>query len=314
MTVNRKDVVHLMLGLLFLLFMGLFVRHAIGVVATIPAVNLSATPGAGRVTLQWSIPEAQGATATTDRRWQYRRVLVDARAQGDACGAPWPWTWTRRPGEEAWQSIEPSARADTAVTSGEQSSSTAAPVTMNHEVTGLKNGRIYAFCVRESGQRPNAYSQEVLVAVPAVSAARLHLIEDRLGALEAKHLDPCGGQITVELGTLHFDADSSTLPPSDPELSKRNTAAWATLRRKMHGRSGGRLLVSAYASSDYPASYNLDLSERRAESVVASLRQTLGNDRRFLAAFFGEQHDVLKSRRDDPGDRRVRIHWCKDAG
>lgn len=294
MQVTRQDTVHAALGLVFLASTVGLLWVMFGVLEGVPAVHLGATPGAGQVTLHWSLGEPQNQLNPATYTWQYRRTTLNG--DGDACGAQQPRT--NAEGANGWQPVTPVTEQALA----------------HYVVMDLAAGSIHAFCVRGTPDQssPWTYSREVAVAVPLLSTTELERIEERLAALETWHAGPCdlNGD---ELGFLRFDAGAATLPPSDAELAEQNEAAWMEIRQRMSEKGGERVVVAGYASTDHPTSYNLDLSERRMETVLQDLREIFGTQREFLTVAYGEQHDRVRNPQDEPHDRRVSIRWCRDA-
>ena len=74
----------------------------------------------------------------------------------------------------------------------------------------------------------------------------------------------------------------------------------------------GRVCVEGRASADGPASYNLDLSERRAEAVARWLKCKLKSQPglEFVTLTAGEEHWRADEFGNDPVNRRVDIYSC----
>ena len=72
------------------------------------------------------------------------------------------------------------------------------------------------------------------------------------------------------------------------------------------------VLVVGYASAEGSASYNLDLSERRAREVVLRLSGPQGFAGQLVPLAMGERHDELALDRDGEENQRVVVTLCGD--
>lgn len=294
MQVTKRDVRHAAWGIVFLLLATFFVFKALCGVERAPSIHLGAVPDATQVMLEWSIRDGEKSLNPSGYTWEYRRFPL--RSTADSCSPTLPPV--SEPPNPPWQRISP----------------VVTETTLRFTDTGLDEGRVYSFCVRGTAgeESPWLYSPDPVVAVPSVSAARVLAIEQRLEPLEAGLILPCAGGNGRLLGVLRFDAGSSVLPPSDAGLSAHNATQWITIHNKLADGSGGRVVLAGYASTSYPASYNLDLSERRVETVLAKLREAVGDQWRLLTIAVGEEHGRVRSRPEVQTERRVEVHWCKE--
>ena len=296
MQVTRENLTHALWGFLFLAVALIFIRVALSEIEGVASIRLTVTPDAGHAMLEWSVHEGNAAAIdASGYTWQYRQL--DLGADTLACGA------VRDPGptpRTPWQSMSPAGDGRA----------------LHFRVDGLTTSVVYRFCVRGTADdsSPWIYSPDIVVAVPSVSPARVRTIEQRLRRLESGVVIPCAGLPGELLGTLRFDVGYSTLPPSNADLAAENSMAWIEIRDKLAKRSGGHVVLAGYASADYPASHNLDLSERRVETVLEELQHTVGGQWQFETVSAGEEHDRVRSRREVPADRRVEVHWCETGG
>lgn len=79
---------------------------------------------------------------------------------------------------------------------------------------------------------------------------------------------PCTIKATAENDTLGFQKNSAVISPAGSELLTRFTTQALHQTRRL-----GRIQVLGHASSEGNDAYNLDLSQRRADAVVAVLRR-----------------------------------------
>lgn len=107
-------------------------------------------------------------------------------------------------------------------------------------------------------------------------------------------------------GAVYFGNDKDEVRICEPNCGAL-TEALRTLRQHE-----GRVCVEGRASADGPASYNLDLAERRAEAVAKLLKCKLKSQPglEFVTLTAGEAHWRADEFGGDPANRRVDIYSC----
>lgn len=127
---------------------------------------------------------------------------------------------------------------------------------------------VHAFTVSADGSY-NAHAQTSITIDGSVALARAFLHQRR-----------------VRIYGIHFDVDSATILP-------QSEATIAQIAQVLRANPAWRMRVEGYTDSDGGAAYNLDLSDRRAHSVVADLvkRYKIAASR-LLAVGFGLTHPV----------------------
>ncbi|MCY3837046.1 MAG: hypothetical protein OXH09_00040 [Gammaproteobacteria bacterium] len=151
-------------------------------------------------------------------------------------------------------------------------------------VEGLTNGRVYVFRMRING---GMWSNEVnLVPTAEIEAQR----------------PP--SQACEQLGVVRYRRDVYRLDFAE------NGASLNRIVDRLERMAGapGRAVAAGYASARGRASYNLDLSERRANGVVEHLREIL--DRPVVATAMGERHEEAVLDRGDERNQQVVVTWC----
>lgn len=106
---------------------------------------------------------------------------------------------------------------------------------------------------------------------------------------------------------LDFDFDRS-------EVSEQGKKALAALAKQLGSapRAHDYVVVEGHATSVGDASYNLDLSERRAEAVAKELKNSLSSHwhQRLIIVSRGERHDETSLNKDDNANQKVRVALC----
>jgi outer membrane protein OmpA-like peptidoglycan-associated protein len=120
---------------------------------------------------------------------------------------------------------------------------------------------------------------------------------------QASHSQPITEQSepSSPVSEVFFAFDSARLPGDMPDLSR--IVEWAELH------PGGTIVLDGNACATGPATYNVRLSARRAESVRDRLVAMGVDADRIVLAFYGEQ-GLRRARR--PLDRRVTIWTTQD--
>lgn len=107
------------------------------------------------------------------------------------------------------------------------------------------------------------------------------------------------------LGNIYFDHGSFT-------LDNHKEALQDIVRKLKDPQTCGLVVVEGLANSIGSTSYNLDLSESRANIVLERLRDQVGGETKRLAyatTARGELHDIVKLGRDSPENRKVRVFF-----
>ena len=143
-------------------------------------------------------------------------------------------------------------------------------------VENLINGRVYVFRMRING---GVWSNEVSL-VPTAEM------------IEGQHPP---SQTCKQLGVVRYRRGVYRLDLAENGASLRRIVE----RLQRMAGAPGRAVAAGYASARGRASYNLDLSERRANGVVEHLREVL--ERPVVATAMGERHEEAVL---DRGDER----------
>ena len=114
----------------------------------------------------------------------------------------------------------------------------------------------------------------------------------------------------VSRNRIHFDVASAALRPSSYGLLRR-------LARVMNRCSSSRIEISGHTDSDGSRAYNLDLSRRRARTVVGFLAEEGISLRRMTAFGYGEDRPLVpyeRTERDKARNRRIEftVIWGDD--
>jgi outer membrane protein OmpA-like peptidoglycan-associated protein len=128
---------------------------------------------------------------------------------------------------------------------------------------------VHAFTVSADGSSVKAHAQASITIDGSIALARAFLHQRR-----------------VRIYGIHFDVDSATILP-------QSEATIAQIAQVLRANPTWRMRVEGYTDSDGGAAYNLDLSNRRAHSVVADLvkRYKIAASR-LVAVGFGLTHPV----------------------
>ena len=116
------------------------------------------------------------------------------------------------------------------------------------------------------------------------------------------------------LGEVHFEHDLDYLSREERKSLDRTI-------EKITAQPDETILLEGYASFPGDATYNLNLAERRIQSVAGHIGATVCKEGwRFIQAIYGESHIyrgtvgvVEQSRRGDPKNRAVRIYACGNS-
>ena len=144
--------------------------------------------------------------------------------------------------------------------------------------------------------------------------AELKAITNAVNSLKSLIGSPCDcdrGE-TVELGEVPFAHDSDDpFHGSDGETLAANALAAISQNLKKLDTCGS-IVLEGNASASGPPSYNLDLSQRRAQAVrqyfVPQFKK-MGCLSAVAITAKGERHDEATYDRDEERDRRVRVLW-----
>lgn len=185
----------------------------------------------------------------------------------------------------------------------------------SYVVGGLNNGLVYVFQVRavHASRGPSAPSDEAVV-VPFGSVEGFRHLEVQLLTLKrdvAALMDwnRCADGV---LGEIRFDHGStSVMPMSNAELAAQNRAQLNGIVEGLRSDGAGKIVVvTGYASAPGRATYNLDLSESRAEAVMEYLERSGAWDGEIHVIAEGERRDRLGDTREEE-DRRAVVALCE---
>jgi len=108
--------------------------------------------------------------------------------------------------------------------------------------------------------------------------------------------------VTIALNNIFFDFDRATLKPeSFPELNR--------IVSLMKERSGMEIEISGHTDATGPETYNLKLSERRAQAVVNYLTENGVTSNRVAVKFLGESQPVAPNTTTDGRRRNRRVEF-----
>ena len=185
----------------------------------------------------------------------------------------------------------------------------------NHVVRRLKNGLVYVFQARALHEsRGSSAPSDEAVVVPFGPTEDFDQMEAQLLALKrdvAALMDgsPCMGSVLGEIQFAH--GSTSVIPRSDAQLAAQNEAQLNAIVENLQcAEAGGVVAVTGYASAPGRATYNLDLSELRAEAVMEYLERSGAWDGEFHAIAEGEGRGRLGGRYEAE-DRRVVVALCE---
>ncbi len=200
---------------------------------------------------------------------------------GSATDTP-QWEYRRRLSDgpyEQWQSVLPTSGVDP-----------------HHRVSELTNGLVYIFQVRRAGEtRQDEWSNQLAV----VPIAPRSTTSTKTGL--------CNGGA---LGEIRFAFDSREV---DLDFWQNRANLASVVRTLRSNESIQRVLVIGQASARGAASYNLDLSEDRANSILEYLRDRA--DVALVASAMGEAHEEWVSDRSHERYQRVVVKSClSEAG
>ncbi len=161
-------------------------------------------------------------------------------------------------------------------------------------VDGLSAGAVYAFRMKVTDENGIEYLSNQAVAA-------IELLEAEVETVAGL----CDG---AELGVVHFELGRSEIDEGYRGNERTLRMIANRLRQEV---TGGRLvLVVGYASGDGVASFNLDLSERRAREVARDLSEERGVAALLVPLAMGERHDEPVLGRENERNRRVVVGLC----
>ena len=98
------------------------------------------------------------------------------------------------------------------------------------------------------------------------------------------------------------------------KVNEQGETALVVLAQQLRheSRENGYVIVEGYASSVGNASYNLDLSERRAEAVATELKKRLSPHwhQRLIIVSRGERHEEVSLDKEHDVNQKVRVAFC----
>ena len=169
-----------------------------------------------------------------------------------------------------------------------------------HVVEGLTNGLVYVFDIEASDGNASALRSNEVTVVPTLLEAEPAVPTD--GDCEP-HAPGDGdriGKVLFRIGEHEIDIRFGT-----------NRSSLASIVRRLQDEISvaHAALVIGYASTTGNASYNLDLSERRARSVMERLEQfEIGTD--LFALAMGERHEEAVVDGVHARQQRVVVRLC----
>jgi len=172
-----------------------------------------------------------------------------------------------------------------------------------HTIDGLQNGLVYVFRVQATyGTDAQLWSNEV-TAVPSLLRA----------VSPVPHLDgrcgPHGVGDGDELETVRFRVRRHAV---DLQFEDNGESLSRLVEKLGTGSAEQVVLVMGYASATGSASYNLDLSERRAHAVVNHLGER-SVEARFFVLAMGERHDEPIPGGTEERHQRVVVRLCRPS-
>jgi OmpA-OmpF porin, OOP family len=128
------------------------------------------------------------------------------------------------------------------------------------------------------------------------------VIDDKDFRLDPIQLSSVEENVTLVLNNIFFDFDKSSLrPESFPELNR--------IVGVMKEKTGMEIEIAGHADATGPEPYNLDLSERRARSVVKYLADQGIAQTRLSVIFHGESKPVAPNSTADGRRRNRRVEF-----
>lgn len=127
-------------------------------------------------------------------------------------------------------------------------------------------------------------------------------IEDKDFTLDAIQLSSVSENVTLVLNNIFFAFDKATLrPESFPELNR--------IIQVMDEKAAMEIEIAGHADATGPASYNLQLSEKRARSVVSYLVGKGIEEDRIAVVFYGEDKPLAPNSSADGRRRNRRVEF-----
>jgi outer membrane protein OmpA-like peptidoglycan-associated protein len=128
------------------------------------------------------------------------------------------------------------------------------------------------------------------------------IIDHKDFRLDPIQLSSVEENVTVVLNNIFFDFDKATLKPeSFPELNR--------IISVMKEKTGMEIEIAGHADATGPETYNLELSERRARSVVKYLTDKGITQNRIAVVFYGESKPVEPNATPDGRRRNRRVEF-----
>jgi OOP family OmpA-OmpF porin len=129
-----------------------------------------------------------------------------------------------------------------------------------------------------------------------------HIIEHKDFTLDAIQLSSVEENVTLVLNNIFFDFDKATLrPESFPELNR--------IINVMNEKGTMEIEIAGHADATGPASYNLQLSEKRARSIVDYLLGKGIAENRIAVVFYGETKPLAPNSSVDRRRRNRRVEF-----
>jgi OOP family OmpA-OmpF porin len=118
-------------------------------------------------------------------------------------------------------------------------------------------------------------------------------------------VDESGCPMSIELKGVQFELDSAVLTANSKRILE-------SVAKDLINYSGDKkaIEVQGHTSSEASVTYNLKLSQRRAQAVTDYLKKQGATDRLY-AKGYGESHPVVDNRTEAGRvrNRRVELHW-----